>query len=451
MFDKILIANRGEIACRIIRTCKEMGIRTAAVYSEADRGARHVELADEAWEIGPAPVGKSYLNADAIFEAVRLSNAQAIHPGYGFFSENADFADRCTRENVVFIGPSAEKIRLMGEKIAAKKVMKEAGVPVLPGSLHPLQDESEAIHFAEAIGYPVMLKASKGGGGIGMQMARNQVELRKAWASTGTLAQRFFGSGELLIEKYVEKPRHVEVQVLADRYGHVQTLFERDCSIQRRNQKIIEEAPAHGLTDTQRERLYQAALDGVRAIGYENAGTMEFIMDAAGEFYFLEMNTRIQVEHPVTECVTGLDLIGQQIRIAAGMKLTELPAPPKQPDGVAIECRICAEDPDSFMPSPGKINGLSWPQGEGIRIDTGVVEGQTVSPFYDSMIAKVIAHGKQREQAIHRMLEALAQIRIEGIKTNIPLLIRILNTESFQEGKVHTGFLSENLIIHSVE
>lgn len=439
-FRKILVANRGEIARRIIRTCRRMGIRTVAVYSEADKQALHVREADEAVYLGPAPVAQSYLRMDAVIRAAKETGAEAVHPGYGFLSENGDFAELCEKEGLVFIGPPAGVIQAMGSKIEARRQMQAAGVPVVPGSDDPVDTPEEALARAEAVGYPVMLKASAGGGGIGMSRVESPEQLLKSFETTRTRAQNYFGDGALFIEKWIDQPRHIEVQVAADARGRVIHLFERECSVQRRHQKVVEESPSPFLTEELRDRLLKAAVRGAEAIGYRNLGTMEFIVDPSGSFYFLEMNTRLQVEHPVTEMVTGLDLVEWQIRIAAGEDL------PLEQDqivcrGAAIECRLYAEDPVRFLPSPGTITTLSWP--EGVRVDTGVEEGSTVTPFYDPMIAKVIVHASTRMEAVERMERALAETRIEGIKTNLSVLLGVMRHEAFRRGTYDTGLLDK--------
>lgn len=441
MFSKILIANRGEIACRVIRACKEMGIKSVAVYSEADKDALHVKMADEAYLIGPAQAAQSYLNMDKIIEVAKESKAEAIHPGYGFLAENATFIRKVKDAGLVFIGPNAEAVEAMGFKTQARKTMMEAGVPVVPGTAEGIKDLEEAKRIANEIGYPVMVKASAGGGGIGMQIARNDSELEQAFKMCEMRAKAYFGDPTLYIEKYIENPRHIEIQVLADQKGNVIHLNERECSIQRRHQKVIEEAPSVVVTPELREKMGEAAKRAAKAINYDNAGTVEFLVDTDLNFYFLEMNTRIQVEHPVTEMITGFDLVKWQIKIAAGEPLTL-----KQEDikinGHAIECRIYAEDPDkNFMPSPGKITKLSFPEMEGLRIDHGIYEGYTVTPYYDPLLAKMIAWGKDREEARQRMIEALKQTVIEGIKTNIPFHIKALSHPLFIEGKTYTNFI----------
>ncbi|MGB9667316.1 MAG: acetyl-CoA carboxylase biotin carboxylase subunit [Thermosulfidibacteraceae bacterium] len=443
MFKKVLVANRGEIACRVIRACKEMGIRTVAIYSEADKEALHVKMADEAYLVGPAPSAQSYLNIDRIIEVARESGSEAIHPGYGFLAENPAFIERVEQNGIVFIGPNSEAVKAMGLKVEARRIMKSAGVPIVPGTVDPISSLDEAKKVASEIGYPVILKASAGGGGIGMQIARDEAELEQAFNMCQKRAQAYFGDPTVYIEKYIEKPRHIEIQVLADKHGNVIHVNERECSIQRRHQKVIEEAPSTVVTPELRKRMGEAAVAAARSINYDNAGTVEFIVDPNLNFYFLEMNTRIQVEHPVTEMTTGIDLVKWQIRIAYGEKLAL-----RQEDvvinGHAIECRIYAEDPDkNFMPSPGKITKLVWPQGEGIRIDAGVYEGWSVTPYYDPLLAKMIAWGKDREEARIRMINALRSTVIEGIKTNIGFHIGALSHPLFIEGKTYTTFVED--------
>ncbi|WP_413380343.1 acetyl-CoA carboxylase biotin carboxylase subunit [Alkalihalobacillus sp. 1P02AB] len=446
MFQKILIANRGEIASRIIRTCKKLSIQTVAVYSEADSNSPFVKEADEAYLLGGPRVSESYLNIDKIIEIAKKTNVSAIHPGYGLLSENAEFVERCEAEKLVFIGPTADVIKKMGSKIEARKQMIKAGVPIVPGIEHPLTDVKEALLVAEEIEYPVMLKASAGGGGIGMQLAHDPSELEKAFAGNQKRALSFFGEGSMYMEKYIHNPRHIEVQILADKSGETIYLWERECSIQRRHQKVIEEAPSVFLTKETRKKMGEAAVKAARAIGYENAGTIEFIVDEQQNYYFLEMNTRLQVEHPVTEEITKLDLVEAQIDIAQGEPIIL-----KQEDilnnGHAIEARIYAEDPKTFYPSPGTITTLNRPEGEGIRHEMAVEEGSAVTPFYDPMIAKLIVHADTREQAIKKMVNALKEYKIEGIKTNIPLLIEIFQHEAFQKGDTTTDFLNRYITV----
>lgn len=440
-FKKVLIANRGEIARRIIRTCKRLGIDTVAVYSEADAEAPHVSEATEAVCIGPAQAKKSYLNVDKIIQAAKETNADAIHPGYGFLSENPEFVRRCEEENIVFIGPGAETIRLMGSKLEARIQMQKAGVKVVPGTDKSIESIDEAIHIANELGYPLMLKASAGGGGIGMQLIHDEAELMKFFDSTKQKASSFFNDGTVFLEKWISKPRHIEVQVIADDYGNVMHLFERECSVQRRNQKVIEESPSPFLDDKLRNELLDAAIRGVKQINYRNVGTMEFIFDEHKNFYFLEMNTRLQVEHPVTEEITGFDLVELQLMIAAKERL---PFTQEQIDkkGHAIECRVYAEDPVTFFPSPGVISKLELPEGE-VRYDFGFENGSTVTPFYDPMIGKVIVHGISRDHAIAKMQKVLEGAKIEGIKTNLPLLEEIMKNRQFISGDYTTEFLAE--------
>ena len=439
---KILIANRGEIACRIIWTCQEMGIRTVAVYSQADRDSLHVRFADEHICIGPAPSAQSYLNIPAIISAAEIFNADAIHPGYGFLAESAYFAEICEACNIKFIGPRPEVIRLMGDKVEARRAMKEAGVPILPGSPEPLESEEEALALAREIGFPVIVKASAGGGGRGMRIVRTESELGPALETASNEAAAAFKNGDVYIERYIERPRHVEIQVLADEYGECIHLGERECTIQRRHQKLLEEAPSPVLSAELREKMGEAAVSACKRIGYSSAGTFEFLLDEDDSFYFMEMNTRIQVEHPVTEMVTLADIVRNQIRIAAGDPLGYVQSD-LQIVGHAIECRVNAEHPETFAPSPGKITAFYAPGGPGVRVDTAAYEGYTVPPFYDSMIAKVIVHARTRELAIARMRRALGAMVIEGINTTIPLQLRIMDDPRFQSGKFSTKFMEE--------
>jgi len=444
MFEKILIANRGEIALRIQRACREMGIRTVAVHSEADTEAKYVKLADESVCIGPAPSASSYLNIPSIISAAEVTDAEAIHPGYGFLAENADFADKVERSGFVFIGPRAESIRLMGDKVSAKQAMLKAGVACVPGSDGALpEDAKEIVRVARKVGYPVIIKAAGGGGGRGMRIVHTEAALLNAVAMTRAEAQSTFANPTVYMEKYLENPRHIEVQVLADEHRNAVYLGERDCSMQRRHQKVIEEAPAPDLPPKLRDRIGERCADACRKIGYRGAGTFEFLYDE-GEFFFIEMNTRIQVEHPVTEMVTGIDLVQQQIRVAAGEKLAF-----RQKDielrGHAMECRINAEDPYSFTPSPGRITSYHPPGGPGIRVDSHVYAGYTVPPYYDSMIGKVIAYGATREQAIRRMRIALSEMVVEGIKTNIPLHLDLLHDMRFVRGGTSIHYLEQKL------
>jgi len=443
--QKILIANRGEIALRIVRACREMGIKSLAVYSEADVESLHVQLADEAICIGRAPSSESYLRADRIISAAEIANVDAIHPGYGFLSENAAFAEQCESCNIVFIGPKSHSIRRMGDKAVAKETVRSVGVPVVDGSDGPLVEESEAAKVAKRIGYPVIVKAVAGGGGRGMRVAHNEVSLRKELHMARNEAEKAFGNGQVYIEKYLQNPRHIEFQVLADRHGKTLHLGERDCSVQRRHQKLIEEAPSPFLTPDLRKAMGKAAIAAAKAVEYENAGTVEFLVDEKGAFYFLEMNTRIQVEHPVTEEVTGIDLVKQQLLIAAGEKLG-LEQKRITFDRHAIECRINAEDPSrGFSPSPGCIDLYYAPGGHGVRVDSHVYGGYVIPPYYDSMIGKLIAFGSAREVAIQRLYRALCEYLVRGIKTTIPLHRAILRDPNFQDGRVTTSFLAEFL------
>jgi acetyl-CoA carboxylase biotin carboxylase subunit len=434
LFKKILIANRGEIALRIIRTCKELGIKTVAVYSEADRYSLHVRFADEAVCIGPGPSKESYLNIPRIIAAAEITNAEAIHPGYGFLAENAMFAEICESSGIKFIGPTPDAIEAMGDKALAKETMRKAGVPVIPGSDGVVETLEQAREIANEIGYPIMLKAAAGGGGKGMRMVRNDEELENAWQTARAEAEAAFGNPAVYIEKFIEKPRHIEIQILADEHGNVIHLGERDCSIQRRHQKLIEESPSPIVTPELREAMGQAAVKGAKSVKYRNAGTIEFLVDKDGNFYFMEMNTRIQVEHPVTEMVYGIDIVREQIRIASGEKLG-IKQKQIKPNGHAIECRINAEDPfNGFRPSPGKITALHFPGGFGVRVDSHIYQEYVVPPYYDSMIAKLIVHAKNRDEAIARMLRALDEFVIEGVHTTIPFHIKILNSPQFRSG-----------------
>ena len=444
MFKKVLIANRGEIACRIIWACRELGIKTVAVHSDADRDALHVKFADEAWCIGPPPSGQSYLNIPQIIATAEIFNVDAIHPGYGFLSENPHFAQVCRECNIAFIGPSPEVIRIMGDKSEAKRTMKAAGVPVTPGSEGLIEDEEVAIQEAERIGYPVLIKATAGGGGRGMRVAHDQDDLLSAYNLARAEAEVAFKNSGVYLEKYIANPRHIEIQVLGDNYGNVIHLGERECSIQRRHQKLIEESPSPGISYELRQEMGRVAVEACRRIGYSNAGTIEFLLDEDGSFYFMEMNTRIQVEHPVTEMVTISDLVAAQIRIAAGEELNYT-----QDQlifvGHAIECRINAEDPEKFTPSPGRITALNLPSGAGVRVDTAIYDGYFVPPYYDSLIAKIIVHSRTRERAIARMRRALESMVIEGIKTTIPLHLKILNDPDFIAGNLSTRFMDRFL------
>jgi acetyl-CoA carboxylase biotin carboxylase subunit len=449
MFRKVLIANRGEIALRVISACKEMGIRTVAVYSEADRNSLHVKFADEAICIGPPPSRDSYLNVPAVISAAEITGAEAIHPGYGLLSENARFAEVCRASNIKFIGPRPEVIEMMGEKSTARQTMKDAKVPILPGSDGVLASEAEALKVAETIRYPVILKAVAGGGGRGMRIVRSKEELPGMYQSASTEALNAFSNGDLYMEKFIERPRHIEFQVLADEHGNVMSLGERECSIQRRHQKLIEEAPSLQITPKQREEMGSVIKRSLKEIGYWNAGTIEFLMDEDGSIYFIEMNTRIQVEHCVTEMVTGIDLVKAQLRIAAGEKLGDIvPEVPKggiEIRGHAIECRINAEHPEKFTPSPGKITVFNLPGGNGVRVDTAQYAEGVVPQYYDSLIAKLICHGKDREEAMDKMQRALSQFVVQGIHTSIPLHQRIFADEEFRSGAFDTKFMERFL------
>ncbi len=442
MFKKVLIANRGEIALRVIRACKELGLKSVAVHSTADADALHVKFADEAVCIGPPPSKGSYLNVPMIISAAEVTGADAIHPGYGFLSENADFAEVCKKCKLTWIGPPPDAMRLMGDKIRARAAMEKAGVPVLPGSTG-LHVESDVLEAAERIGFPVILKATAGGGGRGMKIVFDKEKLIESWAMGRTEAHAAFGNPEMYMERYAQKPRHIEIQVVADKHGHYTHLGERECSIQRRHQKVLEEAPSAVLKEETRQKLQQAAVRAIEAIGYTNVGTLEFLLDASGDFYFMEMNTRLQVEHPVTELVTGVDLVREQIRIAAGEPLSWTGE--KKPRGHAIELRINAEDPNNFAPWPGKITALHMPGGLGVRVDTHVYAGYVVPPNYDSMIAKVIVHDIDRPSAIRRAKRCLDEIVVEGIRTNIPFLRRIVSHPDFATADFDTGFVGRLL------
>jgi acetyl-CoA carboxylase, biotin carboxylase subunit len=440
MFKKILIANRGEIALRVIVACRELGIRTVAVYSEADEHSLHVRFADEDVCIGPARSADSYLNVPAIISAAEITGADAIHPGYGFLSESAYLAEVCEACHIRFIGPDPNVIKLMGDKARARRAMKKAGVPMLPGSDGPAENEEKALKYAREIGYPIIIKAVAGGGGRGMRVVRTPPDMAHAFRTAQREAEAAFGVGDVYIEKYLENPRHIEFQVLGDHHGNLLHLGERECSIQRRHQKIIEESPSIGLSDKVRRKMGSAVVDAAKAVQYTNAGTFEFLMDNEGKFYFMEVNTRLQVEHPVTEMVTGIDIVKEQIRIAAGERISF-----KQSEvaltGHAIECRINAEDPETFAPSPGVIHGFSVPGGPGVRIDTFAHAECTVPPYYDSLLAKIIAHGRDRQEAIARMRRTLEMTVIEGIKTTVPLHLKILLEPDFVAGRLGTAFM----------
>jgi acetyl-CoA carboxylase biotin carboxylase subunit len=444
MFKKVLIANRGEIALRVIRACREMGLESVAVHSTADADALHVKFADQAVCIGPPPSRQSYLNIPMIISAAEVTGADAVHPGYGFLSENAEFAEVCRKCKLTWIGPPPDAMRLMGDKIRAREAMAKAGVPVLPGSAG-LNLESDVWEAVEKIGYPIIMKATAGGGGRGMKIVFDKEKLIESWAMGRTEAQAAFGNPEMYMERYCKKPRHIEIQVVADKHGHYTHLGERECSIQRRHQKVIEEAPSLALTEATRVKLQAAAVRAIEAIGYTNVGTLEFLLDEDGSFYFMEMNTRLQVEHPVTELVTGLDLVREQIRIAAGEPLSFDHTEARRPRGHAIELRVNAEDPNNFAPWPGKITALHMPGGLGVRVDTHVYAGYVVPPNYDSLLAKVIVHDVDRPAALRRARRCLDEMVIEGIRTNIPFLRRIVNNPDFIRGDFDTGFVGRLL------
>ncbi len=445
MFQKILIANRGEIALRVICACKDLGIKTVAVYSEADRNSLHVRFADEAVCIGPAKSALSYLNIPAVISAAEITNVQAIHPGYGFLSENSDFAEVCETSGIKFIGPSPDVTRLMGLKQQAREVMKAHGVPILPGSEGIHRDAEEGVEHAGKIGYPGILKASAGGGGRGMRVVRDAEELPKLFVQATQEAGSSFSCADIYVEKFIERPRHIEFQVIADNYGDVEVLFERECSVQRRHQKLIEEAPSPVLKPEVREATMKAIKDAFKAIGYTNAGTVEFLMDTDGSLYFIEVNARIQVEHPVTEAITGVDLVKAQIRVAGGERLADFLDRPITMRGHAIECRINAEHPETFTPSPGRVKAMNLPGGIGIRVDTAAYVDGVIPPYYDSMIAKLIAHGSTREEAISRMLRALDLFVVEGVHTSIPLHQRILKDQAFRDAAIDTHYIQRFL------
>jgi acetyl-CoA carboxylase biotin carboxylase subunit len=440
MFKKILIANRGEIALRVIHACRELGIKTVAVYSEADENSLHVRFADEAVCIGPPRSADSYLNVPAIISAAEITGADAIHPGYGFLSESAYLAEVCEACHIRFIGPDPSVIKLLGDKARAKKAMKKAGVPMLPGSDGPVTGEEQALKVAKDIGYPIIIKAVAGGGGRGMRVVQNPGELPNALRTAQREAEAAFGNGDVYVEKYLQNPRHIEFQIIGDHHGNVVHLGERECSIQRRHQKLIEESPSPALSDKIRKKMGSVVVDAAKAVQYTNAGTFEFLMDGDGRFYYMETNTRLQVEHPVTEMVTGIDIVKEQIRIAAGERLSF-----KQSEvtftGHSIECRVNAEDPETFAPSPGTIHAFSVPGGPGVRIDTFAHAECTVPPYYDSMIAKIIVHGRDRQEAIARMRRVLEMTVIEGIRTSVPLHLKILNEADFQAGRLSTSFM----------
>ena len=444
MISKILVANRGEIALRVIRSAREMGIKTVAVYSQADENSLHVRFADEDVCIGPARAAESYLNVPAIISAAEITGADAIHPGYGFLSESAYLAEVCEACHIKFIGPDPQVIRLMGDKARARRTMKKAGVPVLPGSEGTLESEDQALKIAGEIGYPVLIKATAGGGGRGMRVVRTPPEMAHAYRTASREAEAAFGVPDVYVEKFLENPRHIEFQILGDHFGHVVHLGERECSVQRRHQKLIEESPSPALTDRMRKKMGAIVVEAARDVQYANAGTFEFLLDPDGKFYFMEANTRLQVEHGVTELVTGVDIVKEQIRVAAGERLSF-----KQSDitftGHAIECRVNAECPDTFVPSPGTIRAFSVPGGPGIRVDTAMHTDATVTPYYDSMIAKIMAYGRDRDEAVARMRRTLEMTVIEGIKTSIPMHLRILADPDFQAGRITTGFMERFL------
>ncbi|HEU0121300.1 MAG TPA: acetyl-CoA carboxylase biotin carboxylase subunit [Bryobacteraceae bacterium] len=445
MFNKILIANRGEIALRVICACKELGIRTVAVYSEPDRHSLHVRFADEAICIGPAKSARSYLDIPSVISAAEISNVDAIHPGYGFLSENAGFADVCEASGITFIGPKPPVIEAMGFKQHARTAMQKAGIPILPGSKGIIESAEQALEMAEEVGYPVILKASAGGGGRGMRVVNEASELPNLLAQAQAEAAAAFSCPDMYMEKFIRKPRHIEFQVLADHYGNVEILGERECSIQRRHQKLIEEAPSPQVTPEMRKTIGDSLKKAMREVGYTNAGTVEFLMDEDGSLYFIEVNARVQVEHPVTELVTGIDIVKAQIRIAAGEKLADILTEPVTIRGHAIECRINAENPVTFTPSPGKITGLNLPGGIGVRVDTWAYTDCVIPPYYDSLVAKLIVHGKDRQEAIARSLRALDMFVVEGIHTSIPLHQRILQDPEFQAADIDTGFIARFL------
>ncbi len=440
MFKKVLIANRGEIALRVIRACRELDVLTVAVYSEADRESLHVRFADDDVCIGPPASRDSYLKIPRLIAAAEITGADAIHPGYGFLAENAEFAETCRASGIAFIGPTPDQIRTMGDKASARRAMADVGVPVVPGTPGPVEDVDEALEFARGIGFPVIIKASAGGGGKGMRVARDPDDFSRSFQLARSEALSAFGNGDVYVEKFLDRPRHVEFQIMGDMHGNVIHLGERDCSIQRRHQKLIEEAPCPVMTPELRERMGEAAVRGAKAIGYVGAGTVEMLLDEDGSFFFMEMNTRIQVEHPVTEMLTGVDLVKEQIRVAAGLELSMKTTPPFR--GHVIECRVNAEDPSrNFQPSPGRIDTFHQPGGPGVRVDTHAYAGYSVPPYYDSMIAKLIVQGSTRAEAIKRMQIALESFVIEGVKTTVPFLARLMQHPDFQAGKVHTKWL----------
>lgn len=451
MFSKILIANRGEIALRIIRACKELGIRTVAVYSQADRDSLHVRMADEAVCIGPAVSANSYLNIPAIISAAEITDVDAIHPGYGFLSENPHFAEICESCRITFIGPTPENIRLMGDKMQARETMRKCGIPIIPGSLSAIKDKDEAIKVAKRIGYPVIIKAASGGGGRGMRVCHNDISLASGLMTAQAEAEANFGNANVYIEEYIEKPRHIEIQILSDKHGRILHLGERDCSIQRRHQKLLEESPSPAVDSKLRKRLGETAIRAAKEVKYVSAGTIEFLLDDKKNFYFMEMNTRIQVEHPVTEMVTGIDIVKEQIRIAGGEKL-KLQQDEVRISGSSIECRINAEDyQNNFMPSPGKIEVLNFPGGPGVRVDSHAYSGYTISQYYDSLVAKLIVRGKDRKEAIQIMRRALDEFIIEPIKTTIDFHREVLKNPFFVKGEFSTNFINDNFKVEGVK
>ena len=440
MFKKVLVANRGEIALRVIRACKELNVQTVAVYSEADRESLHVRFADDDVCIGPPPARESYLKIPRLIAAAEITGADAIHPGYGFLAENAEFAETCAASNIAFIGPTAEQIRVMGDKAAARSAMTRVGVPIVPGTPGPVEDVDEALGFAKKIGFPVIIKAAAGGGGKGMRVAKDADEFARSFSLARSEALSAFGNGDVYVEKYLSRPRHIEFQILGDKFGNVIHVGERDCSVQRRHQKLIEESPSPAVTPELRKQMGDAAVAGAKAIDYVGAGTIEMLLDEDGSFYFMEMNTRIQVEHPVTEMLYGVDLVKEQIRVASGERLSFLTLPAAR--GHVIECRVNAEDPArNFQPSPGKIDVFHPPGGPGVRLDTHAYAGYRVPPFYDSMIAKVICQGNDRPEALRRMELALESFIIEGVTTTMPFLARVMRHPKFRAGDVDTKFL----------
>ena len=444
MFKKVLVANRGEIALRVIRACRELGIQTVAVYSEADRESLHVRFADDDVCIGPAPARESYLKISRLIAAAEITGADAIHPGYGFLAENAEFAETCAASNITFIGPTADQIRVMGDKASARRAMQEVGVPIVPGTPGPVEDGDQALEFAREMGFPVIIKASAGGGGKGMRVATDADEFLRSFSLARSEALSAFGNGDVYVEKYLARPRHIEFQILGDTHGNVIHLGERDCSVQRRHQKLIEEAPSPVMTADLRARMGADAVRGAKAIDYVGAGTIEMLLDDDGSYFFMEMNTRIQVEHPVTEQITGIDLVKEQIRVAAGEPLSVLELPPLR--GHVIECRINAEDPArGFQPSPGRVEVFHPPGGPGVRLDSHVYAGYIVPPYYDSLIAKLIVQGRDREEAITRMHMALESFIIEGITTTAPFLAKVMMNERFRAGQVDTKWLEREI------